>query len=1006
MKSKGAIKFFAIALAVVCLFQLSFTFVAKSIESDADEFASMNAKKFGSTTKARSHYLDSMKHETVYNLGFGDFTLHKYNYADVKERELNLGLDLRGGIHVTLEVAEDKLLRELSGNNPSPELNRALAEAKTASITSQRNFVDVFADKFNEIKPGVQLAGYFANSSNSQYINRNSSNSQVVNYLKEESKSALDRTYKILRTRIDQFGVTQPSINVDANSGRVLVELPGADDPDRVRNLLKKSAKLEFFKTFTINEVYPFIEDADKKFHSIELNERAQSRDPKALAAVKKDSADQVSLDSIQNLMTAAGNDTSKLRSLDQARQKIYQGKSADDLPLFSKLNMSNELMQSNSPIIGFVRISDTARVNQILNTPEVKSLFPGEVIFAYSAKPRQGTDALEFYALRGPDPVLTGEVIKDARADIDPQTNTHVVNMQMDAQGAAEWAGITKQAAAQKPQGSIAIVLDRSVYSAPVVKNEIPNGSSVISGNFLAEDSKDLANVLKAGKLPVELDVIDQAVVGPSLGVDAIEKGLISLLIGVVVIIVFMVAYYNRGGWVANVSVIINLFFIIGILTSLGAALTLPGMAGIVLTLAMAVDANVIIYERIREEQDLGKSIRQSIHDGFKHAMSAVIDGNLTTLLIGIILMAFGTGPIYGFAIILVIGILTTLFCQILLSRLIFEWLLKKDVKLNFGNKVTQNLFRNFHFDFIGKRRIGYAFSLITFLLAVGSLAFRGLNYDVEFKGGYSYTVQFDKTPNVEQVREQLTKTFDSEPEIKTFGSNNTLLITTDYLLNENSDQTDQKVQTALHDGLKASGYETKVLSSNKVGSTIASDIRNSAFMSILFGLIGVFLYIILRFRKWQFALGATLSLAHDAIVVLGVFSIFKDILPFTTIDQEIIAAVLTVIGYSVNDTVIVFDRIREYVGENKKKPLIPVVNDAINHTLNRTVITSVTVLLAIIILFIFGGPVIRGFSFAMMLGVVLGTYSSIFVATPIAVDLQRKQAAAEEKNPKLAKA
>ncbi|MDZ4839570.1 MAG: protein translocase subunit SecDF [Bacteroidota bacterium] len=986
MKSKGAIRFFAIALAVVCLFQLSFTLVANLIERDADNYANGNEDR-------RANYLDSVKTEVVYNLGFGDVTLHKYTYADVKERELNLGLDLRGGIHVTLEVAQDKLLKELSNNNADPIFNQALADAKKEVITSQRNYIDVFTDRFENLKPGVQLAPYFATGANSAKIRRNSKNSDVVSYLKEEAGSALDRTFKILRTRIDQFGVTQPNIQVDNNSGRIIVELPGADDQERIKNLLKKSAKLEFFRTFTIYEVAQYLQDADKAVLANRLSSKVKANDPVAIAKAKKDSTEQVKLDSLDKLIASAGKDTIKAKTLSAAKGKILSTKTADDYPLLSLLNISEDLQRSNGPILGRVRKIDTSKVNAMLALPEVKSIFPEEFKFSWGAKTLTGTDVIELYALRGPDPALAGDKVIDARQDIDQQTNSFVVSMQMNQAGASEWASVTKQAASQNPKGHIAIVLDNQVYSAPRVNNEIPNGNSQITGDFSSEDAKDLANVLKAGKLPVELDIVDQEMVGPSLGKEAISKGLASLLIGLVVIVLFMIAYYNRSGYVANIAMLINLFFIIGVLTSLQAALTLPGMAGIVLTMAMAVDANVLIYERIREELGHAKGMRLAISDGFKYALSSIIDGNLTTLLIGIILMAFGSGPIYGFAIILVIGILTSLFCQILLSRLIFEWLLAKDIRINFGNKFTNNLFQNINFDFVGKRKIGYIFSVVTLVIAIASLATRGLNYAVEFEGGYSYTLQLDKEPDIEKIRSILTKKFNSNPEIKTFGDNNKLNITTDYLVDQNNDNTDVKVQQALMSGITEAGYKATILNNIKVTSTIASDIKSSSFRSILFGLLIVFGYIIIRFRRWQFAVGATVAIAHDAIVVLGVFSLLKDVLPFMDVDQSIVAGILTVIGYSVNDTVVVFDRIREYLTNNKKQPLIPTVNDAINHTLNRTVVTSGTVIIVVAILFIFGGPIIKGFSFSMLLGIVLGTYSSIFVATPIAVDLHSKK-------------
>jgi SecD/SecF fusion protein len=987
MKSKGAVKFFAIALAVVCLFQLSFTFIAGRIEKKADSYAN------GDPVKKR-RYLDSVSRETALNIG-----IRKYTYLDVKERELNLGLDLRGGMHVTLEVAMEKFLKGLSGNNDDPAFNRALANAKTAKVTSQRNFIDIFVDELQKVKPNAQLAPYFATLENKNNVSIASSNEDVIKYLKNESQSALERTFEILRARVDKFGVTQPNIQPDFNSGRITVEMPGVDDADRVRKLLKSSAKLEFYETYTLAEIFPFMQDADKALLALqEVNETKTGN--KNAANELMTGADTTktasSIDSTKSSNPLA-NITSKDTGKNSAQSKMDSARK--ETPLLSALfpfQITNDM--ASSPTIGWVRIADTARVNKLLNTPEVRDAFPPETKLLWGAKPAQGSDLIELTALKttgiqGKEAVLYGDAITDANQDVDPQTNSYVVSMQMNPQGASEWAKITKAAANMNPKGHIAIVLDNQIYSAPRVQNEISGGRSQITGNFTVKEAQDLANILKAGKLPVELQVIDEAVVGPSLGQEAINKGLASLLIGVIAITLFMVLYYNRSGWVANFALLINLFFIIGILTSLGAALTLPGMAGIVLTLAMAVDANVLIYERIREELSHGKNIKQAIAEGFKHALPSIIDGNLTTLLIGIILMAFGSGPIYGIAVVLVIGLLTSLFTSILISRVVFEWLLDKDSKVNFGNSVTNNLFKNINFDFVGKRKYSYWFSGITILIGIISLATNGLNYGVDFEGGRSYVVDFAKPVQTEEVRSILTKTFGDAPEIKTFGSDDKLNITTNYKKDASNDAGDAEVRNKLMEGLsQLKDNPSEIVNSQSVGSTVASDIRNSAFLSIVFGLLGVFLYIVVRFKRWQFAAGATIALAHDVFFVLSLFSIFKDVLPFSNVDQAVLAALLTIVGYSINDTVVVFDRIRENLQSHRKMPMIPTVNDAINTTLSRTIITSLTVFIAVLILFLFGGPIIRGFSFAMMVGIVLGTYSSIFVATPLAIDFQKK--------------
>ena len=860
--------------------------------------------------------------------------------------------------------------------------------------------MDLFYENIRKEKPQVKLADYFYSAGDvedkSATIKHSSTNDEVLSYLKSEASRALDRTFKILRTRVDQFGVTQPNIIQDVNSGRIVVELPGAADEKRVRDLLKKSAKLEFYETYKAVDLRNYILEADKAYMDYLVTEGVKKGDHDAIVKMQKDSIDRLKIDSLDKQIAAvAATDTAKKKELQAKKTKLTAKKdNAGDHKIAELLHVGE--LRGTDATIGKVKIGDTTKVNSILNLPSIKAVFPSDFIPMWEAKVDQDDKtkvqlvAIKSTGLKGKEAVLGGDVIKDARHDIDPKTSMNIVSMQMNPEGATEWASITRK----NVNKNVAIVLDNQVYSAPNVQNEIDGGSSQIQGNFNVEEAKDLANILTAGRLPVELDIVDQAVIGPSLGQASINKGLLSLLIGLIAIVVFMVAYYNRGGWVANITVIINLFFIIGVLTSLQAALTLPGIAGIVLTLAMAVDANVLIYERIREELNHGKGMRLAISDGYKHALSSILDGNITTLLIGIILMAFGTGPVYGFAVVLVIGILTSLFCAILISRIIFDWLLIKERAVNFGNKVTYNLLRNINFDFVGNRKIGYWFSGITLAIAIFSLATRGLNYGVEFKGGRAYAVEFKgaKTATPETVRTDLTAAFKRAPEVKTYGSANVLEITTDYLI-EKSDVADSQVRSVLTNTLKSAGYDATVIRTSKVGSTIASDIKQSAFRSIIFGLLVVFLYIIIRFKRWQFALGATLALAHDSIFVLGLFSIFKDILPFMDVDQAIVAAILTVIGYSVNDTVVVFDRIREYLRNNKKSKMIPTVNDAINHTLNRTVITSLTIVIVVAILFIFGGHILRGFSFAMLIGVIVGTYSSIFVATPIAVDLHTKE-------------
>ncbi len=1001
MKNKGAVMFFTIAFAAVCLFQLAFTWKANSLDNDAEKYA------HGDILKKR-HYIDSIGNNHVFL---------QYNYMDVKERSLNLGLDLRGGMHVTLQVNMNDLLKQLSGNNLDPTFNQAIANANKARTTSQRNYIDLFNEELIKLNPNFKLATIFGTMDNKGKVDINSTNDQVIKFLKAQSSETLDRIDLILGQRIDKFGVTQPNKQKDEVTGRIIVELPGADDPERVRRYLKGSAKLEFFETYRLGEIYPFLQAADAalyaKMEADKLlkgdttgkktestipaagtgnNNLPKAGEPKAEIAKAGTPADTTKKADTTNksgsLAKAAKKDTSKQKEIPLTGitlpgiQQIYGQRAGEQ------------------PMLALVRKADTAKVNALFRRPEVKAELPSELMMLWDAKPMQGTDLFRLYALRstglpGKEAVLTGDVIVNASKETDRNSGSFQVQMQMNSEGAQEWGKITL---ANKNR-CVAIVLDSQVYSAPNVENQITGGVSQITGNFDAKEAGDLANILQAGRLPVGLEIIQEAIVGPSMGQDAIHKGLISLAIGLVAILFFMIIYYNKSGWVANIALFVNLFFIAGVLASLGAALTLPGMAGILLTLATAVDANVLIYERIRDELHEGKGLKLAISEGFKHAMSSIIDANVVSLLIGIILLTFGSGPVKGFAIVLVIGILTSLFTSILVTRIMFEWLMDRDSHISFGSAFSNKMLRGINYDFVGKRKTFYALSGIIILIGIGSLAVRGLNYGVDFKGGYSYVVTFHGTPSIPDIRQNLTKTFGDAPEVKTYSNDTTLNIITDYRVAETGDNVSKEVKEKLIGGLAFMGksFNPRVIGEQKVGSTIANDLKTSAFYSILFSLVVIFIYIIIRFRSWQFALGATVAMAHDALFVLTIFSLFKDIMPFSLdVDQAIIAAILTVMVYSMNDTVVVFDRIREYLNNNKKSPMIPTINDAINKTLSRTVITSFTIFLVVLILFIFGGEVIKGFAFAMLMGVLIGTYSSIFVATPIVVDLTKKNPAA----------
>lgn len=987
MQGKGAIRFFAIALSIACLYSLSFTFVANKVESDAKEYAAGD-------TKLEKAYLDSMETEVVYNLGVAKFT-----YQECKQLQLNLGLDLKGGMDVTMEISLGDLVRSMANNNTDTTFNKAVRIAETKSSKSDKGFIDLFVSEYKTLAPNVKLASLFATKENSPRITYNSTDEDIIKVLKEESQSAIDRSFNILRTRIDKFGVTQPNIQLQQGTNRVLIELPGVSDPDRVRKLLQGSAQLEFWEVYSNSEVINLLDKANTSLKDkLALTSKPALKSDTTSTSVadtsKKENSD---LALLKNVKTDSGSaDTSKSFA-----------NFAKDNPLFAVLNPNigqNEQGQQTvapGPVVGYSLLRDTAKVNAYLAMPEVKANFPSDIRFLWGVKSINANNVFELYAIKantrdGKAP-LGGEVISDARADIDQKGNPEVI-MAMNTDGAKIWRRMTADAAADKDnKKSIAIVLDNYVYSAPTVQNEISGGVSNISGSFTVNETKDLANVLKAGKLPAPARIIGGGVVGPSLGQESINAGLISSIVGLIVVLIFMALYYNKAGLIADLALVVNVFFIMGILASLGAVLTLPGIAGIVLTIGMSVDANVLIYERIREEIALGKSFRLAIADGFRNAYSSIIDANVVTLISGVILYVFGTGPILGFATTLVIGIVTSLFAAIFISRIIFEGQIAKDKVVSFSNKLTQGFFKDSNFDFLSRRKVFYAISTVIIAAGIISIIFRGLSFGVDFKGGRTYVVRFDKEVSVGDIRSALTDEFGGAPEVKTFGSSNQVKITTSYLIEKSGDEDEKLVESKLLNGLSKIGdNKGEIMSRQKVGPTIANDIKKSAVWAILLSLAAVFLYIYIRFKKWQFGMGALVALLHDVLILLSLFSIFNGILPFSLdIDQQFIAAVLTVMGYSMNDTVVVFDRVREYMNlhHTKNEGLAPVINNALNSTLSRTMVTGLTTMFVLIILFIFGGEILRGFSFAMLIGVIFGTYSSLFVATPIVVDFIRKE-------------
>lgn len=993
MQSKGAVKLFAILLALVCVYQLSFTLVTRSVEKDAKAFAN------GDPAKERQ-YLDSVNTQPVYPI-FG------HTYKKCKENELNLGLDLKGGMNVTLEVSLVDLIRSMANHSTDATFNKALDNAVAAQSKSQKDFVSLFVDEFQKLDPNGRLAAIFATKELSERINFNSSNEEVKQIIQTEANAAFDRTYQIIKTRIDKFGVTQPNVQKLGN-GRILVELPGIKEPERVRKLLQGTAKLEFWETYDNTEIYPMLEEANK---ALKLTGAADTT--VQAEAINTDSL-AVPADTLKDATAAAdtaaksedlvaqlgekkeGGDTAKT---DTTGQKSFEDFAREN-PFFAVLTPSvgqNEQGQSElrkGPVIGMSLIKDTARVNQYLAMPQVRSKFPREFKAFWSVKPIDAEGrVLQLVAIKMPNrdfqAPLDGSAVVDARKQKGQFSDNWEIGMSMNAEGARTWKRLTGQNIGK----SVAIVLDDYVYSFPVVQNEISGGNSSITGQFTLEEADDLANVLKVGKLPAPARIVEDTVVGPTLGQEAINAGLISFVIALVLVLLFMVSYYSNAGLVADIALFANVFFIMGILASLGAVLTLPGIAGIVLTIGLSVDANILIFERVREEMALGKGLRLAISDGFKHAYSSIIDSNVTTLILGIILYVFGTGPIQGFATTLIIGILTSLFCAIFITRMIFEWMLGRNKDIRFWNNFSKGAFKNIHINFVERRKIYYMISGLIIAAGIAAFVTKGLNFGVDFQGGRSYVVRFDKPMATVDVIDALKGPFGKSPEVKTFGGENQVKITTTYLIDDPAQDAEVRVTDKLNEGLKAIGGNYTVLSTQKVGPTIADDIKSSAIWAILISCALMFIYIFIRFKRWQFGLGAVIALLHDAVVVLSFFAIFNGVLPFSLeIDQAFIAAILTVMGYSMTDTVVVFDRIREFVGvhhhaHNQRK----VINDALNATLSRTINTSLTIFFVLLAIFIFGGEVIRGFTFALLIGIVIGTYSSICIATPVVVDFAK---------------
>lgn len=1005
MQNKGAIKVVAIIFALICLYQLSFTYFTKSVESDAKEYATNQTVKntakslakgdalreqeiFDSIAMARENfYLDSVSEETAYNF----LWMRKFSYKECKAREVNLGLDLKGGMNVMMEVSTKDVLKNLATNPNDPELTKLIDLAEKDHAETGDRFIDCFervVDKATQ-NSKIDLSAFFRVKLKEQGITANSTNADVIRAIRQECTDAYDRTFQVLSKRIDKFGVAQPTIQKLEATERIAIELPGVKDPQRVSKLLEGSAQLQFWLAGDLAKVSSALDAADKWLASVEGME--------------------------EDVALAAGSASETTQSVTTETKQLANAQV--EHPLFSKFaHLNNGTLQSC--VVGTATAANRAEIDKLL--AKAAKLLPQDVKFLWGAKPIEKTNEYELYILqytnKAKTALLDGDVISDAKSDFNQQGQP-IVSMVMKDEAAHKWAKIT----GSNVGNCIAIVLDNVVYSAPRVNDEITGVRSEISGNFTVEEAKDLANILKSGKLTAPAKMVQESVVGPSLGAESIRTGLISFIVAFALVFIYMIFFYNMAGIAACCALLVNLFFLFGVLASIGAVLTLPGIAGIVLTMAMAVDANVIIYERIKEELRSGKSVGAAIKDGYKVAYSAIIDGNVTTLLTGIVLAYFGSGPIQGFAVTLCIGILTSLFSSIFISRLVFEAMLnskKGQKRITFYNRLTEHFLEKPKVNFVGTHKGQFIAAIAMILIAVGSLAFKGLDYGIDFSGGRTYVVRFDQDVNPVDVRHELQKEFGTAPEVKTFGPAYQVKITTDYKVKEDSEEVKREVIEKLHKGTKnfftdknitVEQFESTmksplgIISSEIVGPTMAEDIQRSAVIAVLISLVLIFIYIGVRFRKWQYGLAGLLSLSFDALITIGVFSLFSGLLPFNLeVDQQFIAAILTVIGYSINDTVIVFDRVRENVRLYPKAEYGKVMNDAMNQTLSRTFNTLGSTLLVLLIVFIFGGEVLRGFAFALFIGVAVGAFASLCVACPVAYTLitrsEKKKAMTKE--------
>ena len=963
MQSKGFIKLVAILLALACVYQLTFSLKTRSVEKDAVEYAA--AFPAEEQVAMEQYYLDSIQNKVVYNIGIAQFT-----YKQCKEKEINLGLDLKGGMNVMLEIQVEDVVKSLAGESKDdPAFVAAIDAAAQALKEGTGDYISTFAEAYAQQSNGGKLVDIFL-SPDRKDITPGMSDDEVVKILRQETEDAISASFNIIRSRIDHFGVMQPNIQRLPNSNRILVELPGIKEPERVRKLLQGTASLEFWTTYNGAELLQSLLRADQVVKSLNVVETVEATEVAA----------------------------------EQGESRF----SREQNPLLALLSPD----YAGGAVLGAAVAADMATINKYLALPEVRACFPADIDFKWGIKGEPMFDnRMCLYAIKveradGKAP-LDGSVISDARATYAQTGADAEVSMSMNSNGITEWAQLT----ADNIGKCVAIVLDGYVYSAPVVRNKIEGGNSSITGNFTIQEAQDLANVLKSGKVPAPARIIQDTVVGPSLGQESINSGLMSFVIAFILVLIYMGLFYKTAGWMAAVALVTNVFLLMGVLVSFGAVLTLPGIAGIVLTMGMAVDSNVIIFERIKEELRAGKGISAAIKDGFANAYSAIIDGNFTTIITGIVLYVFGNGPVQGFATTLIIGIITSLFCSIFVTRMLIEKIVAKKGSVAFSRSWSENWLTDFKFDFIGKRKMSYIISGVIVLVSVVSLFVQGLNLGVEFTGGRTFVVRFDQDVTAEQVRAQLNEAFagaedaaNASFEVKQYGDKNQMRIVTQYKHDDTSEATTEEVEVLIYNALKPLyGYEITldgfkntqddvngIISADKIGPAIAKDMATGASWAILFSLIAIGLYITVRFKKWQWATGATAALVHDAFIVIGMFSLCYAFMPFNLeIDQAFIAAILTIIGYSINDTVVIFDRIREYNVLYPKRNIRENINNALCSTLARTLNTSGTTLVTLLAIFIFGGATIRGFVFALLVGVIVGTYSSLFIATPLAYDM-----------------